>query len=46
VRPAPEGLSRLASRIPAQQFGFGYTREDLEKAKQTCEIPPDKVTTK
>lgn len=23
-----------------------YTREDLEKAKQTCESPPDKVTTK
>jgi hypothetical protein len=23
-----------------------YTREDLEKAKQDCEDPPDKVTTK
>src|SRR5712692_5051477 len=23
-----------------------YTREDLEKAKQVCENPPDKVTTK
>jgi len=23
-----------------------YTREDLEKAKQTCENPPDKATTK
>ena len=23
-----------------------YTREDLEKAKQVCEAPPDKVTTK
>jgi hypothetical protein len=23
-----------------------YTREDLEKAKQTCEVPPDKATAK
>lgn len=23
-----------------------YSREDLEKAKQACEAPPDKVTTK